>query len=267
MKSRDTQCIYILKGQLSDIVFPKDTMIDCLDEGDLSPEKLGSPDVRLCSNLQITMTEVTSPVCGMARKILRFWKVVDTCTDEDTTATQIIEITDNTAPMMDFTAFRIPTENIQSDPKTCSATIEAIPNPIIVDCNLANTTLEIFYQLTDESGNVIGSPVIADPNPTLSEMDAAMTGQIIWDLNNVPLGVDFKVIFIANDGCGNISRDTSDVVRAMDTLDPNAVCEGSTTVQLTQDGTAEIMAHTFDDHSFDNCEVVDYKGAKICNQL
>ena len=262
-EGRDTQCIYVLKGDLSDITFPPDTIIDCLDEGDLSPDKLGRPEIRSCTNFQVTYTEIVTPVCGVARKILRLWKVVDICMDMDTTATQVIEITDDHAPTMDFTNFEIPLDRIEADDKNCTASIIGIPNPVITDCNIAQTTLEIFYQLVDDEGDVIGVPVLADANPELSEPDADMTGQVIWDLNNVPLEEDFVVIFIANDGCGNISRDTSDVVRARDPLEPNAVCEGTTTVLLNDGGMTEIMAQTFDDHSFDNCEVVDYKVKRL----
>ncbi|MFT4567348.1 MAG: hypothetical protein ACI9FN_002314 [Saprospiraceae bacterium] len=53
-----------------------------------------------------------------------------------------------------------------------------------------------------------------------------------------------------------MSRDTSGIVQAVDTNAPNAVCEGNTSVVLNNQGEAQVLAETFDDHSFDNCGIV-----------
>lgn len=240
-----TQTIYLLRADISELTYPRDTIIDCLDEGDISVDKLGSPSTRACEHFEITHQDIEIPVCGKARKILRRWRVTDICSTRDTVYTQVIKIEDNHAPVMDFSAFTIPVDRLVGQQFNCLADAIDIPNPIVTDCNLAQTTLEAFYQLVDESGN-----------PTGIVYDAFVNDLSTFDLRNIPIGEDFVVIFVANDGCGNISRDTSTIVRAVDTRGPNAVCEGNTSVVLNNEGQAIVMAETFDDHSFDNCGII-----------
>jgi len=239
-----TQTIYLLRADISELTYPKDTLIDCLDEGDLTPAKLGEIDTRECEHFEITYKDVEIPVCGKARKILRRWRVTDICTTDDTLYTQVIKIEDNHAPEMDFSSFDIPVDRLVAQKFNCLSDAEDIPNPIVTDCNLDQTTLQAFYQLVDNNGN-----------PTGEVFDAYVNDLETFDLRNIPIGVDFVVIFVANDGCGNISRDTSNIVQAIDTNAPNAVCEGNTSVVLNNQGEAEVLAETFDDHSFDNCGI------------
>ena len=240
-----TQTIYLLRADISELTYPKDTLIDCLNEGDISVESLGMPDTRECEHFEITYQDVEIPVCGKARKILRRWRVTDICSTRDTLYTQVIKIEDNFAPEMDFSAFDIPVDRLVAQKFNCLADAEDIPNPIVTDCNLDQTTLQAFYQLVDNNGN-----------PTGEVFDAYVNDIETFDLRGIPIGEDFVVIFVANDGCGNISRDTSGIVSAVDTNAPNAVCEGNTSVVLNNEGEAEVLAETFDDHSFDNCGIV-----------
>ncbi len=240
------QTIYLLRGKISDLEFPRDTIIDCLMEGDLSVDKLGFPEERSCTNFEITYNDIEIPVCGKARKILRRWSVTDVCSTEDTIYTQVIKIEDNYAPEMDFSVFNIPTDRLRAQKFNCLADAEDIPNPIVTDCNIDQTTLQAFYQLVDQNNN-----------PTGPLFDAYVNDLETFDLRDIPIGEKFVVIFVADDGCGNISRDTSGVVMATDTQAPNAVCEGNTTVVLNNEGITEVLAETFDDHSFDNCGIVD----------
>lgn len=254
-----TQTIYLLRGKLNEITFPKDTIIDCLDEADLSAAKLGMPDVGSCDHFEVSMNDVDIPVCGVARKLLRRWRVTDTCSDRDTIVTQVIKIEDNNAPKFTFDNFDIPVDKVETDKFNCTATVRGINNPQVTDCNLAQTILTTFYQLTDASGNLTGGLFEASVNDMLSDPADPMTATMVWDLENVPVGVDFRVIFVADDQCGNIARDTSAVFSLPDTSPPNAVCEGNTTVVLNADGVTEVPAESFDDNSFDNCGIVDKK--------
>ncbi|MEL6388603.1 MAG: T9SS type A sorting domain-containing protein [Bacteroidota bacterium] len=239
------QTIYLLRGTIDQLEFPRDTVVDCLDEADLSIEALGMPLVRSCENYEITHEDVEIPVCGVARKILRRWRVTDLCTPRDTTVTQVIKIEDNNAPTIDFSEFQLPVERLEAQKRNCLADARDIPNPIITDCNLAQTTLSAFFQLVDQNGNLTGQrfPAIVNDLET-------------FDLVNVPIDEPFRIIFVADDGCGNISRDTSGVLTAVDTQPPNAICEGSTNITLNEeDGEVEVLATSFDDHSFDNCGI------------
>ncbi len=251
-----TQTIYLLRGKLSEITYPKDTIIDCLDEADLSAAKLGMPDVGSCDHFEINMSDAEIITCGVARKILRRWRITDICTNQDTIVSQVIKIEDNTAPKFTFDNFDIPIDKVVTDKFDCTASVKGINNPQITDCNLEQTVLTTFYQLTDENGVPQGELFPAAVNDMLSDPASPMTGTMVWDLNDVPVGVNFRVIFVADDQCGNIARDTSAIFALPDTSPPNAVCEGNTTVVLNNDGVTEVMAETFDDNSFDNCGVV-----------
>lgn len=251
-----TQTIKLLRGELNEIIYPQDTIIDCLDEADLSPAKLGEPFIGVCEHFDISSTDVEIPVCGVSRKILRRWRVTDICTARDTIVTQVIKIEDNHGPEFSFMNFDIPEDKIVPSKFDCTADIIGINNPVITDCNLVNTTVTVGLQYTNEAGDLIGGLFPAVMNDILSEPDAAMTGMIIWDFFGVDVARDFKVIFVADDGCGNITRDTSGVFNLPDLATPNAVCEGNTTVVLNTDGVTEVMASSFDDNSFDNCGIV-----------
>jgi len=258
-----TQTIFLLRGELRDIQFPRDTIISCLDEADLSPDFLGSPQVGSCDQFEISTQDIEVEVCGVARKILRRWQVTDICSRSDTIVTQVIEIVDDTAPTFDFSNFDIPIDRVQSSKFNCTSSIIGINNPQIKDCNLAQTTLGIFYQLSDPNGNLFGAAVSAVVNDMISDPDDPNTATMVWDLIDVPVDEDFRVIFVADDGCGNISRDTSDIFRLPDTSPPNAVCEGNTTVVLGQDGTTKLLAVSLDDNSFDNCGIVNRQGRRF----
>lgn len=254
-----TQTIYLLRGELKEIVFPKDTIIDCLDEADLSSGKLGEPQVGSCDHFEINMQDVDIPVCGVSRKVLRRWTITDNCSNKDTVVTQTIYIKDQNAPKFSDMNFEIPVDKIRGNKFNCTADVIGINNPQITDCNLAQTTLRIFYQMSDEAGNLSGPLVASTINTMLSDPDDPNTATMIWDLNDIPVEESFRVIFVADDGCGNISRDTSMVFRVPDTIAPNAVCEGNTTVVLNTDGVTEVLAESFDDNSFDNCGIFDKK--------
>lgn len=252
-----TQTIYLLRAELNEIIYPKDTIIDCLDEADLSPAKLGEPEIGVCDHFEVGMNDIEIPVCGVARKILRQWHITDICTNNDTTVTQVIKIVDENAPKFSFMNFDIPQDKVVTDKIECKADVIGINNPQITDCNIDQTIVTVFYQLADANGNLVGELFAATKNELLSDPFDPTTATIIWDLNDIPVGQDFRVIFVADDQCGNISRDTSDVFMLPDTNPPNAVCEGNTTVVLNTDGVTEVFAETFDDNSFDNCGIVE----------
>ena len=251
-----TQTIYLLRAELNEIIFPQDTLIDCLDEADLSPAKLGEPDVGSCDHFEVAMRDDEIITCGVARKILRSWIVNDICTNNDTVVTQVIKIEDNNPPKFTFDNFDIPVDRVETDKFNCTANVLGINNPQITDCNLAQTILTTFYQQSDDDGNLFGPLFPAAVNDMLSDPDDPMTATMVWDLLDVPVGMPFRVIFVADDQCGNIARDTSDIFTLPDTSPPNAVCEGFTTVVLNNEGVTEVFAEVFDDNSFDNCGIV-----------
>ena len=251
-----TQTIFLLRAELNEIIFPRDTLIDCLDEGDISTEALGLPDFGSCDNFELNVRDDEIITCGVARKILRTFTVNDICTNRDTVVTQVIAIEDTTAPKIIFDNFDIPLSRVETDKFSCMSSVIGINNPQITDCNLEQTIVTAFYQQSTEMGNLFGPLFPGVVNDMLSDPFDPTTATMIFDLIDVPVGVPFRVIFVADDQCGNISRDTSAVFTLPDTSPPNAVCEGFTTVVLNTHGTTEVFAQTFDDNSFDNCGIV-----------
>lgn len=251
-----TQTIYLLRAELNEIIFPQDTLIDCLDEADISTTALGLPDFGSCENFELNVRDDEIITCGVARKILRTFTVNDICTNRDTVVTQVIAIEDTTAPKIIFDNFDIPLTLVETDKFNCTASVIGINNPQITDCNLAQTIVTAFYQQSTAAGNLFGPLFPGVVNDMLSDPFDPTTATMIFDLVDVPVGMPFRVIFVADDQCGNISRDTSAIFTLPDTSPPNAVCEGFTTVVLNTHGTTEVFAQTFDDNSFDNCGIV-----------
>ena len=80
-------------------------------------------------------------------------------------------------------------------------------------------------------------------------------------LNNAPEGGyavlpagQTEITYVVYDGCGN-SGQCSMTVTIEDDTSPTAICDQNTVVALRGDGTAEAYASTFDDGSYDDCEL------------
>jgi len=241
------QTIFLLRPTFSDLELPQDTVIDCREVGDLSVEALGQPILNSCDPFfDISLEEQMFPTCGGSQKILRRWTIFDTCRDQDTVINQSIDIIDTSGAVIDFSSFDIPSSVLEPNKEFCTASAIDIANPIITDCSIIQPSqLRAFVQFTDMSGLPFGTRFPA----TVNSMET-------MDLNDVPIGQDFVVIFEVIDSCGNFSSGSSGVFRAEDTTDPSAVCESSTIVSITSSGFTEVTAESLDDHSFDNCGVV-----------
>ena len=241
------QTIYLLRARFSDFEYPRDTVIDCRDVGDLSVEALGEPELKSCRDyFDVIFDESEFPTCGGAKKISRRWRIFDTCRGTDTLVTQNIEIIDTSGAIIDFSEFDIPANKLIPSKEECISSAKDIANPIITDCSVIQPNqLRAWYQFTDAMGMPFGF-----------RFDAYINDMETFDLRDVPIGQDFVVIFEVTDSCNNVSTGTSGVFRAEDTTDPNAVCESSTIVAINSSGLTEVTAASLDDHSFDNCGIV-----------
>ncbi len=242
------QTIYVLRAEFSDFEYPRDTIINCEDVGDISVEALGEPELKSCKDyFDILFSETEFPgVCGAARKISRQWTILDPCRNVDTVIFQTIEVVDNEDPNLDFSAFDIPEDRFETSKEECTASARDIANPIITDCSIIDASqVRAWYQFVDASGVPFGLRYSA----TVNSMET-------FDLIDVPVGQEFIVIFEAIDSCGNINTGMSQPFTAADTSDPNTVCESSTVVAITSSGLTEVTAESLDDHSYDNCGIV-----------
>ncbi len=229
------QHIYLKRALLSQIVFPKHRdgvampALECGadDPNDFSvvgqPTVEGLPvDIAGNCDLIVSHTDQQVPICGGARRLVRTWTVFDLCTNGFLVYSQIIRLEDHTPPSI-----------------TC-------PDNVVFNTFSSACTAQVY--LPQGSAEDACSGAIVTP---------------VWDygtgygaFNNVPAGVH-TVTYRAQDGCNNVSS-CEITVTVQDTKKPTALCELLVQVSLEEDGTALIFAETFDNGSYDNCEIGEY---------
>lgn len=183
-------------------------------------------------------------------KIIRTWTVLDWCSntlitfnddnnngvqdgnEEDNV--QIIKVIDDVAPVITIATdadLTLSTNIAGVHPQPCKTT-EALPIPTITD-DCSTFTYSVF---TEVGVAIIGTGGAAYvPSPGL------------------PIGTH-DVTYVAIDQCGNTSELTI-TIEVLDDITPSAVCDEITQVAIGNDGTATVLANTFDDGSNDNCGI------------
>lgn len=232
------QRITVERPDLDDIVFPPTVDLDCVD-ADISTANTGSPrldNVPIQNNgpcgLEVSMQDETVPLCGMIeRQILRTWIVSDPCTGFSREVTQVINISDDEAPVVtcpeDMT--------VRTDPNKCTATVN-LPTATAIDNCSAQVTIAI---------NTSYGAVGAGPHPS------------------VPGGVH-TIKYIATDTCGNTGQCTMQLTVA-DLDEPTAVCNDFLIISAASGGIASVKAISFDEGSTDNCADQLYYKARRMN--
>lgn len=219
---------------------PADFIMECIpdEETDISPENTGYPTFTfngttytldensgVACDIAVTYTDNDIDMCNGAIKIMRTWSIYDWCQPlvvgtNPFTCTQVIEVTDNTAPVIfppaDFTV------SVGAD---CQATFE-IPPAEYEDCSneitwKTLTSIGIF----NGNGGTIPAPGFSIGTQTIT--------------------------YIASDACGNTSTDFIEIT-IVDEIIPVAVCHFDIQVVLSG-GTAELAATMIDNGSTDNC--------------
>lgn len=198
-------------------------------------------------------------VCEGTYKIRRDWTIIDWCTGDGFTLSQLIKVEDKQGPSMACPA----NTTVSINPFQCCGTID-MPDIIVEDgCSRVN--------------NISGMVVTFDP--FTNEQTGMYTfggtlkdfpGNNWWDKDTLaafgltpclPIG-NQVVTYIATDDCGN-STTCSFKMSVQDLIPPVAACDQFTTVALTADGTAEVNATTFDDGSYDACAPVYFKARRM----
>ncbi len=230
-----TQHIYLKRALLSQIVFPdhRDGVeMPALECGFDDPDDLnvaGQPTVEgmpvniagSCE-LIVSHSDQEVPICGGSRKVIRTWTVFDLCTDGFLVYAQIIRVEDNTPPVV-----------------TC-------PDNVVFNTFNSSCTAQVYLPQGTAEDACSGAII----TPTWS------FGTGYGPFNNVPAGVH-EVKYKAKDGCNNKSN-CKITVTVNDTKKPTALCELQVQVSLEEDGTALIFAESFDNASYDNCEIGEY---------
>lgn len=203
--------------------------------GNLATTGSGLPDVAvgIYCPYNITDNDVILFSCGDTYKIIRTWTVLNWCTGAIETATQVIDIVDQEAPVITMAPFSVSANVAGDHPEPCNSQ-GLIPAPAVTD-NCSDWTLEIFTPVGEAFyvNGVNGDAGGIIPSPGLEQ------------------GVH-DIIYQATDECGNTHQEIVQVT-VIDDIAPSSVCDEITDVSLSSDGYAEVLAETFDDGSSDNC--------------
>ncbi len=233
------QMIYLKRATVADIVFPANLdgfqapLLDCSqDPTELSltgtPTVFGLPVVNddACE-LSVTYSDLEVPSCGPSSyNIIRTWTAADWCIGTIINHAQIIKVKDITAPEIscppDFT--------VSASVISCGATV-LLPTATATD-DCSDFELNVSWQYGSGNG----------------------------PFYNVPIGTH-QVTYSAEDDCGNISACTM-MVTVVDDIAPVNICKTALSINISSGGSATIPAVTFDDGSFDNCEISHYEAKR-----
>ncbi len=239
-KATCTKQIYLTRGNVADIVWPKHrdniqaAALDCANPNTApsntgEPTISGSPLVMFC-DFMATYTDQVKDLTSVDKVILRNWVVIDWCTGTATSFIQNIRITDTTPP-----SITCPTSATVSTSTTNCTTNYTIPSIVITDnCAAANKITKFI---------TIDGDAITSNNTVLT------------------LGLHTVIVKAVDDS--NNSSSCTYTVLVIDNVPPVAVCDETTKVSLSLDGTAEVPAITFDDGSVDNCEIDRFEVARM----
>jgi hypothetical protein len=180
----------------------------------------------LYCNLYASYSDVRLPNIGCVTKIIRTWRVLEwSCRTVQRSAefVQMIEIADKVAPEFTCPAQIWATTNGHD----CNGTV-LLPSIDGKDNCSANVTVDIIYP----------GGILKNKNGGLAPL---------------PVGCH-TVQYVVYDDCYNSSTCNVSVV-VEDKTAPTVICKQSTVVSLTLDGKAWVPAASFDNGSFDECQL------------
>lgn len=196
------------------------------------------PDPEYYCNLLTTYSDNVIAQIGCVTKIMRTWTFVEWNCDTRTIdpCIQMIEIVDDEAPTFTCPADFSVTTNIAGGEYYSQVHGE-------VSC-----AAHVNLPALDISDNCDNQPIEVDITYPGGFLDNSNGGWV-----ELPLGSNV-VTYTVYDGCYN-SATCEVVVDVQDHTAPTAICIQNTVVSLTQDGEAEVPASTFDNGSYDDCQL------------
>ena len=225
-----TQTITVTAATLSDVVFPADlsgvNALDCA-MADTSAAVTGLPSVfgapvSLSCKLNLLYSDVAFSDCPGNLSIVRTFTVIDCCTGETLTDTQIIEVRDNTPP-----SFVCP-DTIRigiGSSQVCTGAFLLPPLVATDDCSGP-----VSVQVSGPGGALPGN------------------GGLVTDL---PLG-NSLISYTVSDACGNTATCAVPVI-VTDNQAPVMICDELTSVNINSTGLSTVPAFVFDDGGYDAC--------------
>ena len=278
-----TQTISVAREDITDIDIPEDFIYDYTQNDGcevftdewLVPSRTGFPIGSACPNIMFFYDDSDFDLCGVSRKILREWTIIDWCSGNSKTEGQIIKVIDDEIPIIvcpvDFrdTLFFPATNN------KCTAEINLDP------FNMAHGfgAMQAFLECSDFDFFVEYLPAEPGTEQPVENGEYTAIGVVeesdgTYSLPLISEGLVW-IRYRSIDACGNIGINTNPDVgsddpsscyfelQIVDTLPPTAICEGFTKVRLDDTGHIEVKAASFDDHSFDLCDDIVKFEAKI----
>lgn len=224
----DTICFTPIS--LEEVFCPRDTVVYCNGGlADTSVAALGSPlhnNGIPCNILVNGPTQIlwSSTSLGCL-KFTRQWLVMDWCTLEIDTCRQTIEVRDTTDPSISVIPLL---QDFSTSGDACTGSV-IFPVATVSDNCAAPGQISVKIEVAGQTLNSNGGIV-----------------------HNVPQGTH-QAVYIATDGCGNSSTDTT-VVSVIDKVGPIAICKSAKSIQLSQTGILVMPATAFDNGSFDLCD-------------
>lgn len=215
-------------------------------------------------NIVVAKDDVEVPICGYgskgSHKVVRTWSVIDWCSEETKTCTQVFEVRDTEPPHVELIKDKI---KVSIDPWQCSATVYMPPVHISDNCNVDidlthDKTMEVHMELEDVETN---ERYHAD---RIWEGDIPVPSYIQNDYNGYPMGFAqgvktgmYWMHYVVYDECGNKSLSKKTLLEVVDDVPPVAICPEELAVTLVSDAaeyggaTAKVPAASFNNGSHD----------------
>ena len=215
--------------------------------------------------------DVVSSPCDGSYNISRQWTVVDQCTGEFTTHTQLIRVLDTEGPQF----LNCPANMVETtDPYDCCSSMQ-LPDVLLSDnCASVNNIRALIYSIDPETGDTINiisvnGGLFNFPGNPLNNPDTLGSFNMT---PCIPVG-EHVVVYIAQDDCGNTST-CSFTLTVADYTPPVAACDETTIVSIGKDdpndcylpnmntcefaGVTWVKATSFDDGSYDQCSDIKF---------
>ncbi|MFK7984193.1 MAG: hypothetical protein AB8G86_29735 [Saprospiraceae bacterium] len=204
-------------------------------------------ETEIC-RLTVFHRDILIPKCDGAYTIERTWAMHNACTEEALEHVQFIEVADKKAPVITCDNGGLAVVATGYEPYACLAKV-TIPSATITD-DCSNP--ENIHVIT----KVYGTNAETGRKEVVARVEDANGGFML----DLAYGT-YKVYYQATDACGNISNnlDNACIIEVKDDIAPTPVCNGLTKLSLDKDGKGIIYAASFDNGSYDNCCLEDFK--------
>ena len=187
-----------------------------------------TPDSEHC-NIYVTYEDTNFPTIKCVKKIMRKWQILEwSCESSINEFYQIIEIKDSKGPVISNLK---PADFASTNGHTCEG-IYKLQKPTLKDNCATNLTYDVTY-----SGGFIKGLKTSDADRYIP----------------LPVGCS-EITYTAFDECHNQTSQTVSIF-VEDNTPPVAICDQNTTIGLTLDGKAWVPATSFDDGSYDDCDL------------